>query len=74
MVLNKELGIMNYEERTKRKRAALFFVCIPDSLFIIPDSITFSYRLVGKRFDWRDWPTLAEDQNELTNPANLVIE
>ena len=44
---------------------------IPNSLLLIPDSITFSYRLVGKRFDWRNWPTLAENQNE---PANLEIK
>ncbi|MBI2279044.1 MAG: hypothetical protein HYU81_03215 [Candidatus Brennerbacteria bacterium] len=28
------------------------------------DSIEFSYRLVGNRFDWREWPTLAPDQTE----------
>ncbi len=33
-------------------------------------SIDFSYRLIGKRFDWRDWPTYAKDQNE---PAGLII-
>ncbi len=26
----------------------------------------FSYRLVGARFDWRQWPTLASDQSETT--------
>ncbi|OGG40263.1 hypothetical protein A2116_01395 [Candidatus Jorgensenbacteria bacterium GWA1_49_17] len=26
--------------------------------------IEFSYRLAGKRFDWRKWPTYAVDQNE----------
>lgn len=26
----------------------------------------FSYRLVGARFDWRQWPTLAPDQSETT--------
>jgi len=31
-----------------------------------PNDIEFSYRLVGKRFDWRNWPTLAKDQNENT--------
>jgi len=24
----------------------------------------FSYRLIGKRYDWRDWPTYAKNQNE----------
>ena len=31
----------------------------------------FSYRLIGPRFDWRKWPTLAEDQSE---KASLTIE
>lgn len=31
----------------------------------------FSYRLIGNRFDWRDWPTYAKDQNEKTN---LIIK
>lgn len=30
----------------------------------------FSYRLVGNRFDWRDWPTLANDQAE--RPSLIV--
>ncbi len=30
----------------------------------------FSYRLVGARFDWRKWPTLANDQSE---KAGLII-
>lgn len=29
--------------------------------------IEFSYRLVGKRLDWRDWPTRAKDQSETPN-------
>jgi len=32
--------------------------------------IEFSYRLVGKRFDWQKWPTRAADQNE---PASLTV-
>ncbi|HXF44135.1 MAG TPA: hypothetical protein VNK70_01590 [Candidatus Paceibacterota bacterium] len=28
-------------------------------------SAEFSYRLIGKRFDWRNWPTFAKDQNEI---------
>jgi len=31
----------------------------------------FSYRLVGARFDWRKWPTLAADQSE---KASLIIK
>ena len=27
-------------------------------------SAEFSYRLIGKRFDWRNWPTYALDQSE----------
>jgi len=30
----------------------------------------FSYRLIGSRFDWRQWPTLAADQSE---PTSLVV-
>jgi hypothetical protein len=30
----------------------------------LPTSIDFSYRLIGKRFDWTKWPTLAADQSE----------
>jgi hypothetical protein len=31
------------------------------------ESVEFSYRLIGKRHDWRDWPTFAKDQNEKPN-------
>lgn len=31
----------------------------------------FSYRLVGSRYDWRDWPTLAVDQAET---ASMTIK
>ena len=44
----------------------------PDSLLLIPDSITFSYRLVGKRFDWRKHPTLAENQAENQNERTYL--
>jgi hypothetical protein len=27
-------------------------------------SVDVSYRLIGKRFDWRSWPTKAKDQNQ----------
>lgn len=37
----------------------------------VPDTgLEFSYRLVGKRFDWRNWPTFAADQ---TKTPNLII-
>ena len=29
-----------------------------------PNAVEFSYRLVGRRFDWREWPTYAKDQGE----------
>jgi hypothetical protein len=44
----------------------IFSSSIPDSSFIIPNSISFSYRLIGKRFDWQEWPTYAKDQSEQT--------
>ncbi|MFH1838497.1 MAG: hypothetical protein ABH808_03325 [Candidatus Kuenenbacteria bacterium] len=31
----------------------------------------FSYRLIGKRFDWKEWPTFAKDQKE---KAGLIVE
>lgn len=34
-----------------------------NSSSIIPNSLSFSYRLIGKRFDWRDNPTRLKDQN-----------
>jgi hypothetical protein len=27
-------------------------------------ALSFSYRLIGKRHDWKDWPTYAKDQEE----------
>ncbi len=29
--------------------------------------VPFSYQLVGRRFDWRDWPTKAKEQSETPN-------
>ncbi|MDO8557495.1 MAG: hypothetical protein Q7R98_03475 [Candidatus Jorgensenbacteria bacterium] len=34
-------------------------------------TIPISFRLVGKRFDWKNWPTLAKDQNE---KASFIIK
>lgn len=31
---------------------------------LLVDNIEFSYRLSGRRFDWKDWPTYAKDQEE----------
>jgi hypothetical protein len=33
--------------------------------------IEFSFRLVGKRFDWKNWPTFGTDQ---TKRANLIVK
>lgn len=50
----------------------IFTSYIPHSTFDIPHSaISFSYRLIGKRFDWREHPTLAPDQSV---PAGLIIK
>ena len=50
----------------------IFISRIPNTDYQIPDTgIEFSYRLVGARFDWRDWPTLSKDQSE---KANLIIQ
>jgi hypothetical protein len=32
--------------------------------------VAFSFRLTGKRFDWREWPTKADD----SLPANLIVK
>jgi hypothetical protein len=37
----------------------------------LPANIEFSYRLIGKRFDWQKWPTYAKDQSESTD---LIIK
>jgi hypothetical protein len=34
-------------------------------------SAEFSYRLIGKRFDWKDWPTFVKDQNV---KAGLIVK
>ncbi len=36
----------------------------PNTYNLTPNEIEFSYRLVGKRFDWQEWPTYAKDQSE----------
>jgi len=43
-----------------------------DKIIFYADRPTqFSYRLVGSRYDWSDWPTLAPDQTETTS---LIIK
>ncbi|MFH1192833.1 MAG: hypothetical protein V1656_00745 [Candidatus Jorgensenbacteria bacterium] len=49
----------------------IFTARIQNSKFEIPNSISFSYRLTGNRFDWQKWPTLAKDQTER---ALLIIK
>jgi|GEM_PF-1590290 len=43
----------------------------PSSYTLAPSEIEFSYRFVGKRFDWREHPTYAKDQSE---PAGLIVK
>ncbi|MCP6720007.1 MAG: hypothetical protein KJI72_01595 [Patescibacteria group bacterium] len=51
--------------------ASIYYVIKGDKIIFRGDSpAEFSYRLVGKRFDWREWPTLAKDQNE---KASLIV-
>jgi hypothetical protein len=54
-------------------RPALLSYEIKDNqlIFYADRPTEFSYRLIGPRFDWRKWPTLAEDQSE---KASLTIE
>ena len=50
----------------------IFISRIPNTDYQIPDTgIEFSYRLIGSRFDWKDWPTLSKDQSE---KAALIIQ
>ena len=53
-------------------RPALLSYEIGDNqiIFYADRPTQFSYRLVGSRFDWRQWPTLAADQSE---PTSLVV-
>ncbi|MFZ2310499.1 MAG: hypothetical protein WAW11_03060 [Patescibacteria group bacterium] len=45
--------------------ARVYYIINGDKLIFRSDkSIEISYRLIGKRLDWREWPTLANDQNE----------
>ena len=45
--------------------AQTYYLIQDDKLIIRSDkAITASYRLVGKRIDWREWPTKAHDQEE----------
>ncbi len=46
----------------------IFTTSIQNTEYQIPNTgIAFSYRLVGSRFDWREWPTFSKDQTEKTS-------
>ncbi len=52
--------------------ALIYYVIDGEKIVFHSDRNTeFSYRLIGRRFDWRDWPTLSKDQSE---KASLIIE
>jgi hypothetical protein len=40
-------------------------------IFRSDKSVSVSYRLIGRRFDWKSWPTIAEDQSQ---QAGLKID
>ncbi|MFH0806279.1 MAG: hypothetical protein V1885_00965 [Candidatus Brennerbacteria bacterium] len=45
--------------------ANLYYLIQDNKLVLRGDKpAEFSFRLIGNRFDWRDWPTLAKDQTE----------
>ena len=47
--------------------ANIYYEVVGNKIIFHGDRETeFSYRLIGKRFDWRDHPTFAKDQNEAT--------
>ena len=52
--------------------ASIYAIIKENTLIIRSDKpVDASLRLVGKRFDWRQWPTRAIDQ---TQAAGLIIE
>jgi hypothetical protein len=45
--------------------ANVYYEIKDNSIILRSDkSVDVSYRLIGKRFDWRSWPTKAKDQNQ----------
>jgi hypothetical protein len=52
--------------------ANVYYQIIDDSIILRSNrSVAVSYRLIGKRFDWKSWPTRAKDQSQ---SAGLKIE
>ena len=45
--------------------ANVYYEVVDDSIVIRSDKkVSVSYRLIGRRFDWKSWPTIAEDQSQ----------
>jgi hypothetical protein len=52
--------------------AKVYYKVMDDSIILRSDrSVTVSYRLIGRRFDWQSWPTIAKDQSQ---KAGLIIK
>ncbi|MFP4515136.1 MAG: hypothetical protein ACLFNO_03990, partial [Parcubacteria group bacterium] len=52
--------------------ANVYYELTEDRIIFRSDrSVEVSYRLIGRRFDWKQWPTLADDQDE---KGGLFIE
>ncbi len=57
---------------TPRQQASMYAFIKGDNLIIRSSQLVdASMRLVGKRYDWRDWPTKSLDQNQA---GGLVLE
>ena len=47
------------------KFAETYYTIENNKLILHSDrQVTVSYRLIGKRIDWKNWPTKAKDQEE----------
>lgn len=47
------------------RSASVYYLVADNSIIFRSDKpADISYRLIGKRFDWRNWPTKAQDQTE----------
>jgi hypothetical protein len=45
--------------------ANVYYKVVDDSIVLRSDKrVAVSYRLIGRRFDWKSWPTIAEDQSQ----------
>jgi hypothetical protein len=52
--------------------ANVYYKVVNDRIILRSDrSVSVSYRLIGSRFDWKSWPTIAEDQSQ---KAGLIIK